>query len=74
MPEHKITLWQRVKRERVSYLMLLPNVIMFALFTVYPLIWVMRYMFYDYKGYGEPVFVGLANFQRILRDTVFWGL
>lgn len=73
MPEHKITLWQRVKRERVSYLMLLPNIIMFAVFTVYPLIWVMRYMFYDYKGYGEPVFVGLANFQRIMRDTVFWG-
>lgn len=72
MPESKLTLWQKVKKERVSYLMLLPNVIMFTVFTIYPLIWVMRYMLYDYRGYGEPVFVGLANFERVFRDTVFW--
>lgn len=68
----KLTLWQQVKKEKVSYLMLLPNIIMFSVFTIYPLIWVMRYMFYDYRGYGEPVFVGLANFARVFRDTVFW--
>lgn len=72
MPKSKNTLWQQIKRERTSYLMLLPNVIMFAVFTIYPLLWVMRYMFYDYRGYGEPVFVGLANFERVFRDTVFW--
>ncbi len=70
VPRH--TLWQRIKKERVSYLMLLPNVIMFAVFTVYPLLWVLRYMFYDYRGYGEPVFIGLENFARVFRDTVFW--
>ena len=43
----------QLKREKVSYLMLLPNVIMFLIFTVYPILWAMRYMFYDYKGYGE---------------------
>lgn len=68
----KLTLWQQVKKEKVSYLMLLPNIIMFSVFTIYPLVWVMRYMFYDYRGYGEPVFVGLANFARVFRDTVFW--
>lgn len=72
MPKSKNTLWQRIKREKTSYLMLLPNVIMFVVFTIYPLIWVMRYMLYDYRGYGEPVFVGLANFERVFRDTVFW--
>lgn len=54
--------------------MLLPNVIMFLIFTVYPILWAMRYMFYDYKGYGEARFVGLENFERVLtRDTVFWN-
>lgn len=72
MPASKLTLWQKIKRERTSYLMLLPNVILFSVFTIYPLLWVMRYMFFDYRGYGEPVFVGLANFQRVFRDTVFW--
>ena len=62
----------QLKREKVSYLMLLPNVIMFLIFTVYPILWAMRYMFYDYKGYGEARFVGLENFERVLtRDTVF---
>lgn len=64
----------QLKREKVSYLMLLPNVIMFLIFTVYPILWAMRYMFYDYKGYGEARFVGLGNFERVLtRDTVFWN-
>lgn len=64
----------QLKREKVSYLMLLPNVIMFLIFTVYPILWAMRYMFYDYKGYGEAGFVGLENFERVLtRDTVFWN-
>ena len=64
----------QLKREKVSYLMLLPNVIMFLIFTVYPILWAMRYMFYDYKGYGEASFVGLEKFERVLtRDTVFWN-
>ena len=31
--------WERVYNERTSYLMLLPNIIMFAVFTVYPILW-----------------------------------
>ena len=73
MSKNKNTLWQRMAREKMSYLMLLPNVIMFIAFTIYPLLWVMRYMCYDYRGYGEPIFVGLQNFSRVFRDTVYWN-
>ncbi len=63
----------QIRREKVSYLMLLPNVIMFLVFTVYPILWALRYMLYDYKGYGEARFVGLDNFVRVFtRDPVFW--
>lgn len=72
MQEQKKTLWQQICREKTSYLMLLPNIILFTAFTIYPLIWVLRYMFYDYRGYGEAVFVGFENFSRVARDTVFW--
>ena len=72
MKEPKHSLWKRVNRERVSYLMLLPNIILFLAFTVYPLLWVLRYMFFEYRGYGEPVFIGLGNFARVMRDDVFW--
>lgn len=73
MKKTRRSLMTRIRDERTSYLMLLPNIILFAAFTVYPLIWVLRYMFFDYRGYGEPVFVGLANFQRVMRDEVFWS-
>ncbi len=52
--------------------MLLPNLILFAAFTVYPLLWVLRFMCFEYRGYGEPVFVGMENFARVMRDEVFW--
>lgn len=65
--------WERVYNERTSYLMLLPNIIMFAVFTVYPILWALRYMLFDYRGYGEAKFVGMDNFVRVFtRDPVFW--
>lgn len=30
-------------------------------------------MFYDYQGFGTPVFIGLDNFGRVLRDHQFWS-
>ena len=65
--------WERVYNERTSYLMLLPNIIMFAVFTVYPILWALRYMLFDYRVYGEAKFVGMDNFVRVFtRDPVFW--
>ena len=71
MESKKKSLWQRVAAEKTSYLMLLPNVVLFCTFTIYPLLWVMRWMLYDYKGYGEPKFIGFDNFARVFRDEVF---
>lgn len=71
MESKKKSLWQRIAAEKTSYLMLLPNVVLFCTFTIYPLLWVMRWMLYDYKGYGEPKFIGFDNFARVFRDEVF---
>lgn len=30
-------------------------------------------MFYEYKGYGIPRYVGLDNFGRLFRDDLFWS-
>src|SRR5690606_17237898 len=32
----------------------------------------MHYMFYDYKGYGEKLYIGLNNFVRLWHDDIFW--
>ena len=53
--------------------MLLPNVIMFSIFTLYPVCWVLKYMFYQYDKVHEPIFIGLDNFVRLFtRDPYFW--
>ncbi len=62
----------RLKRLQENSLFLLPSVILTVTLGVYPLIWVLRYMFYDYPGYGEELFIGLDNFRRLFRDALFW--
>ncbi|WP_438449096.1 carbohydrate ABC transporter permease [Gorillibacterium sp. sgz5001074] len=61
--------WTRF-RENTTFL--IPSVILTLTLGIYPLVWVLRYMFYDYAGYGQELFVGLDNFRRLLRDTLFW--
>ena len=59
-----------------SYLevvMLAPMFIGFLVFTIYPIIWVARWAWFEYAGYGEGLFVGLDNFVRAFsRDNNFW--
>jgi len=56
-----------------SYTFVLPSLLLTLALGVYPVIWAMRYMFYDYPGYGDELFVGLDNFQRLLRDDAFFN-
>lgn len=56
-----------------TYVLIAPSVIMFIVLTLYPILWVMRYMFYDYDGITKAVYVGLDNFLRVFtRDTQWW--
>lgn len=54
--------------------MITPMTIGFLLFSVYPIIWVLRWSFFKYNGYSEPIFVGLGNFIRVFsRDPAYWN-
>ena len=56
-----------------SILMLLPNFLLFLLVSVYPVIWALQYMFYQFNGINAKKFIGLDNFMRIFtRDPNFW--
>ncbi|GHU74293.1 sugar ABC transporter ATP-binding protein [Spirochaetia bacterium] len=58
---------------RQEFFMLLPMFIGFVTFTIYPVLWALRWVLYDYSGFGKPFFVGLDNFARaIFRDREFW--
>lgn len=55
-----------------SYSFLLPSFILTVVLGIYPIVWAMRYMFFDYKGYGDERFIGLDNFARIWTDHEYW--
>lgn len=60
------------QKERQAYLMIAPQLIGFFVFSIYPILWVFRYAFYDYDGI-TATFVGLENFVRAFtRDSSYW--
>ena len=60
------------KNERQAYMIILPAIIGFFVFSIYPIIWVFRYSFFDYDGINAT-FCGLENFVRAFtRDAIFW--
>lgn len=66
-------LCRQIWEKRQIYGMLLPNIIMFAALSIYPILWVMKFMFYQYDKIHDPIFIGLDNFVRIFtRDAYFW--
>jgi len=53
-------------------LFLLPAIILFLLFVVYPIFSSIYYSLFNWKGFGPAVdFVGLNNFKNILSDKIF---
>ena len=40
-------------------------------FTLYPIIWTIRLSFTKYSGFGDPTWIGLANYRRLLDDPDF---
>ncbi|MFT4105101.1 MAG: sugar ABC transporter permease [Lacrimispora sp.] len=63
-----------IKRNLQAYSFLLPNLILFTACSLYPVVWTLKYVFYQYGGYGTgaPRFTGLANLARVFRDKVYW--
>ncbi len=61
-----------LQKERQAYMMIAPQLIGFFVFSIYPIIWVFRYAFYEYDGINAT-FCGLDNFIRAFtNDLPFW--
>ncbi len=65
---------RRIKSDNMqAFLMILPFLAGFILFSYVPIIYILRYAFTDYNGFGESYFTGLQNFVRVFqRDHDFW--
>ncbi len=54
-----------------AMVMLIPAVLMLAVVSIYPFLWMFRYLMYDYNGMTS-YFSGTYNFTRMLEDKIFW--
>lgn len=69
-PQRRRLPWRKI----APYLFVLPNMLIFAVFTIYPAANGFNLSFYDSKDgiFFEPV--GTENYDRILTDSEFWDV
>src|SRR3984893_14679201 len=68
------SVWERIWRDGLMLLLIMPGVLFFILFRYLPLLGNII-AFEDYLpflGFTESPFVGFANFQSMFGDTAFW--
>lgn len=59
-------------KKAAPYLFLLPFMVVFVLFHVYPMVYGVVISFYRFRGLQDRTFVGLANFARLFDDARFY--
>lgn len=74
--KRKLTFSEKVKQTcsdgGVSvWLMMLPAIIMLIVVSIYPFLWIFRYVAYDYNGF-VAYYTGLDNIKRVFHDSIFW--
>lgn len=63
-----------LRRNWWIYLFLLPTVIGYGAYTVYPLAASWWYALLDWPGFAQSgTFIGIENFRRLLTDDLFWN-
>jgi raffinose/stachyose/melibiose transport system permease protein len=62
-----------LQRYLVAYLFILPVVLLYVIFVLRPTVQTFWLAFYKWNGISiDREWVGLANFQRLLTDPIFW--
>ncbi len=61
----------RRQEERAGFLFILPNLIGFLVFLVFPILSAIYLTFTDWDLGATPVFNGLANFRAMINDDIF---
>ncbi|QBY00806.1 sugar ABC transporter permease [Rhodophyticola sp. CCM32] len=63
-----------IHRYRHQYLMLLPGLVLGGMFVFYPIVAAVFFAMQDWSGFNaDKVFVGFANFTRLMSDPFFWA-
>ncbi|MBC8033662.1 MAG: sugar ABC transporter permease [Chitinophagaceae bacterium] len=47
------------------FILMAPALFLFLCFSIYPILFAIRYCLYDYNGFGTALFVGLQKFEKL---------
>jgi len=73
-PHRERSTLRRLREDWWIYLFLLPTVVGYGAYTVYPLVASWWYAFLDWPGFAmRGTFIGLANFKLLWHDDLFWN-
>ena len=62
-----------VMQENIAaYLFLLPFLVFFVGFVLYPMFMCVYTSFFDANMGKEDVFIGIANYKELMNDEIFW--
>ncbi len=73
LPARSLVLLRRICRARTAYLFLIPGLVLFVLFVIYPMLYSLRISFYDWNVIKpmKSEFVGLDNYETLLANSIF---
>ena len=70
VPEQR---WKAIRKQLPNYLFVLPHFLLFATFILFPIFRSIHISLFDWKiMLKEQHFIGLANYEALLKDTIFW--
>ena len=69
----RVTKMNSLREKAVPYLFLLPFLISFAVFFLYPVGYSFMLSLMKYKGYGTMRFVGLQNYEKLFQYRTMWN-
>ncbi|NNF98411.1 MAG: sugar ABC transporter permease [Desulfobacteraceae bacterium] len=61
------------RESRLGWRFIAPSVGVIGLLIIYPILYNIYLSFFDVKLTGDKLFIGLANYQRLLSDAAFYG-
>lgn len=68
----RVTRGRSLRKVIPGYAFIAPAFLLYAIFFIYPFIVSIYYSFTRWSGAGPKEFVGFANYQRLVSDTLLW--
>ncbi len=62
-----------IKYNLQNFLFVVPALVIFCIFYIYPFYKMINLSFYDWPGIGPMHFTGLANYKELMGDQLWWN-